>query len=167
MATDEERYLTLVKRHQKHIWWLCFCYAPRNSALCEDLVQEAGIAIWNHLGTLSPDASYWEEWQWVDRRTRDILRTLHRRQQRQPPLEDITPELAENVPFVDDYASNRERVEELLETLPEQDRRLMQMRLDGYDAKEIGQALGIEPNTVYQRANRILKRLQKQHNNKE
>ena len=37
----------------------------------------------------------------------------------------------------------------------------MQMRNEGYYAREIGQALGIEPNAVYQRAFRILARLKK------
>ena len=45
--------------------------------------------------------------------------------------------------------------------LSNEDRRLMQMRLDGYDAAEIAQALGIERNTVYQRVNRIINKLRK------
>ncbi|MDY6288994.1 MAG: sigma-70 family RNA polymerase sigma factor [Bacteroidales bacterium] len=162
MTPEAERYKAILLRHKKLIWWLCFCYAPRDSTRCEDLIQEACIAIWEHFCSLNPEATHWEERRWVEQRTRDILRTLHRHHRRQPQLVEMTYEHENQLTTADDTDTARERVMELLSTLPEQDRILMQMRLDGCNAVEIGQALKINPNTVYQRALRIQKRLQKQ-----
>ena len=160
MKTDVERYKTLLQRHQKLIWWLCFNQSPTNSMRCEDLVQETCITLWEHFGTLPADASSWEETLWVEQRTRDTLRSQRRHHRRQPQLVN-PPDGLEHLAAHDDAAEARERVQELLSSLPEEDRRLMQMRNEGYNAREIGQALGIEPNAVYQRAFRILARLKK------
>jgi RNA polymerase sigma factor (sigma-70 family) len=64
----------------------------------------------------------------------------------------------------EDDDDTRQRARDLVDTLPDDDRRLMLMRFDGYSAEEIGQALGISANSVYQRMHRITQRLKKKVN---
>lgn len=84
-----------------------------------------------------------------------MLVDLYRRAEPEP--EALTEQMADSLPDQSaDYAGD---VEEMLAVLTDDERRLMQMRLDGYDGAEIADALGISPSAVYTRTNRILKKL--------
>ena len=56
-----------------------------------------------------------------------------------------------------------EDIDDLLTLLPEDEERLMYIRLEGYDAQEIADAFGIDRNAVYQRVNRIMNKLRNRY----
>ncbi len=152
---DGEKYTSLLLRHRKLVWRLCRRYSKRDPARCAELVQDVSIALWEHFGTLRPDAGPLEEKAWVYAKTRAVLTGMHRKSRVETvPLAGWMADL-----IADDRDRERELARDLLEELPEADRRLMQMRLAGYDASEIGQALGLTPNAVYQRIYRIIIKL--------
>lgn len=160
---DSDTYTDLLLRHRKLIWRLCWRYAKRDNDYCNDLLQEVTLALWEHLGRLRPDASSFEEKAWVFWSTRTVLYDIWRRAQRQPALVFDYE--------MDGLASDEgddvgELVDELLASLAAEDRLLIQMRLDGYEAAEIGEALGLSPSTVYQRIHRIIQKLKKEANEK-
>jgi RNA polymerase sigma factor (sigma-70 family) len=61
--------------------------------------------------------------------------------------------------IADKRDDDSDRVQELLEELPDEDRRLIQLRLDGYDGSEIGEIMGLKRDAVYQRIKRIIDKL--------
>lgn len=160
--TEGERYSNMMLRHRKLVWWLCFRYAWRDAERCADLVQDVCANLWLHYGELREDCTAGEERKWVELHARDVLRIQYRRQQRQPQLVSLPGELADLRAEDDD--DTRQRARDLVDTLPDDDRRLMLMRFDGYSAEEIGQALGISANSVYQRIHRITQRLKRKAN---
>lgn len=159
--TDAERYTALLLRHRHTIWRLCYNYARHVHGQVDDLVQEVCIALWEHFGRLRPDAGTAAERLWVVFNTRDTLRQLHRQRLRQPQNEPITDTLANTLP--DDRDDLHQLATDIVSSLNDDDRRFVQMILDGYDATEIGRALGLSTNAVYQRNYRIIQKLKKKN----
>ena len=153
--SDGEQYTTLLLQHKKLIWYLCRRYAKRDPDRCCDLVQEVSIALWERYVLRKPNHGALAEMRWVTRNTNTLLRNIHRRKQlEEVPLADW---------MADSIADNRDRernlVQELIDALPDEDRHLLQMRLDGYEVQEIGQMMGLTPNAVYKRIARIIMKL--------
>lgn len=159
--TDAERYTTILLRYRTIIWRLCFLYASSNADRARDLVQEVSLALWEHFGRLRPDADERDERKWVYRRTLDVLRTLRRRERRQPHLVPMPDFLADTL--ADGSPATGECLEEVLALLDPDERHLVRQLLDGYTAAEVALDLGIATNAVYQRTYRIVKKL-KTHN---
>lgn len=153
--TDGQQYTALLLRHKKLIWKLCRKYSRHDVDRCHDLVQEVSIALWEHYGRLNPEARPWEQKHWVWHTTRLVLRNIHRGKKDDELLLD-------NSLFslmADNSHVERDMVKELLETLPEQNRELMQMRLDGYTTDEIAEKMHLTRDAVYQRISRTIKKL--------
>ena len=152
---DGEQYTKILLRHKKLIWRLCRKYAKHDAERCADLVQEVSVALWEYYGRLHPDAGAIGETWWVLSVTRLVLRNMHRhkREEEQP----IADWMADAIADKRDDDSNR--VQELLEELPDEDRQLIQLRLDGYNGSEIGEMMGLKREAVYQRIKRIIDKL--------
>lgn len=152
---DGEQYTSLLLRHKKLIWYLCRRYAKRDPDRCCDLVQEVSIALWERYVLRKPARGALAEMRWVARNANTLLRNIHRgKHLEEVPLADW---------MADSIADNRDRerdlVQELMAALPDEDRQLLQMRLDGYEVQEIGQMMGLTPNAVYKRIAQIIKKL--------
>ena len=156
---DDKRYTALLLRHRKLVWRQCMKYAGDDMDRCADLVQEVSLSLWERFGRLRPGASFLEERAWVAWCTRTVLHDLHRR--RPPDSVPLADWMAECIP--DDSGGGSDTVEELLSCLSEEERRLLQMRLDGYRADEIGERMGLTRNNVYQRIYKIIKKLKDKH----
>ena len=157
---EKKRYAefeAFMQRHRKTVWRTCCRFAHNNRELCRDMVQEVFLTLWLHYDQLNVEANQWQQRAWVWRTTRSVLVNLYRmRKSETVSLENISEEQ-----MADTTVDFSEHIDDLMLRLSNEDRRLMQMRLDGYDAAEIAQALGIERNTVYQRVNRIINKLRK------
>ena len=128
-------YEAFMLRHRTTVWRACCRFAHEDMELARD--QRA----------------------WVWRTARSVLVDLYRK--RDPdtvPLDSLDEEHLADTTV--DYAKH---INDIMGLLGAEERRLLQMRLDGYDAAEIAQALGIERNTVYQRMNRIINKLRKEY----
>ena len=154
MNHSQQAYTELLRRHRQLVWRLCWVHSHGDYERCRDLVQEVSLSLWEHYGRLRPNATALQERAWVLWHTRSVLDHLHRRSS--PTLVPLPP----NLPADDD--TGRETLDDLLATLDSVDRKLVTMRLEGYDAAEIGRALGIKRDAVYQRLHRIIERLRKQ-----
>ena len=153
---DSDRYTTVLLRHKKLIWRLCRRYAKHDVDLCSDLVQEVSIVLWEHFGRLKPEAGTLVETRWVMTNTRWVLRNMHRNKKDKEQL------LADDmIDLRDDGGNARDLVSDLLSALPEGDRVMMQMKLDGYNADEIAGRMGLSRNAVYQRLFRIVNKLRR------
>ena len=148
-----EIYLSLIRRHKVVIWAICMQRAHFDVERARDMVQEVLLGLWKYLGTLRPGATEAQERMWIRLRARGIL--LRARQGEGPPLV-----LVDNMPEVEDAPYERdERLLLLFERLDADDRRLMQMHLDGYSFKEIGAAMGLSAAAVRMRKSRIVRQM--------
>ena len=137
------------------VWSMCKNASHDDYERCRDLFQDVSVRLWLHIGDLRPDAKPHEEKAWVEWQTRHVL--SHSRKPRE--MEHNLPEIPD-----DDTAAETERrtlVADLMAQLQDEDRQLMQMRLEGYSADEIANTMGIKRDAVYQRIHRIVARMRK------
>ena len=152
-----DHYTDLILRHKKLIWNLCRRYARLDADRCRDLVQEVSVGLWEYYGRSKPPSGLVHEMRWVVRNTNTLLRNMHRA--RQPEMVYVERWMAESIAAEGD--DPRDLVHDLMDALSEDDRQILQMRFDGYIAEEIGDKLGLSREAVYQRINRIIKKLKK------
>ena len=110
---------------------------------------------------MKPDASAHEERAWVAWSTRTVLYNLRRKKDSQPVIVPLTNGMAERI--AEPENPDQDRIEEMMGDLPDEDRRLVQLRLDGYNAKEIGTQTGLSSDAVYQRMHRIIEKLKQKY----
>lgn len=158
-GTHYDHYCSLMERHRTTVWRACWRFAHGNPEWCKDMVQEVWIALWLRFDQLRVDANPLQQRAWVWRVARSVLVDLYRK--RAVETESLTEAMSETV--ADSSLDYAEEMDHLLTSLAPDERRLMQMRLQGYDAAEIAEAFGIERNAVYQRVNRIIKKLRRQY----
>ena len=148
-------YSALMQRHRRRVWSMCWLYSDGDWERCRDLVQEVTISLWQHYGKLREGANYFEERAWVVWHTRTVLNHLHRK--RHNVYEPLTPERANSLVVNPDIQDSI--TDELLAELSPADRRLVELRMEGYKASEIADELGIGRDAVYQRLHRIVEKL--------
>lgn len=156
-----EAYRAFMMRHHKVVWRVCYDFALGDEQRCKDMVQEVWIMVWLKFDQLREDYGEWKQRAWLRKVTKNVLVSLYRREIVEPLSE--TSDLS-NLSDLPDESENRdsdELIDHILAALTPDERHLMRMRLDGYNAEEIAAEFNIEPNAVYQRINRIMKKLRK------
>ncbi len=154
-TSRHDAYCEFMRSHRETVWRICWRYAQGDSERCRDMVQEVWIALWLRFDRLRENAPEAQKQVWIWRTARSVLIDLYRRQHICYERLSEQQMAAIQVTGVD-YA---ECIEDMKESLNEGEQRLLQMRLDGYNVKEISSILGIERNAVYQRVNRIINKL--------
>lgn len=149
-------YTELLKRHRATVWRLCLARSRGDMERCRDLMQEVCIALWMHFDQLRPDAEPHEERAWVCWQCRSTLDLLRRKEH--ISLQPL-PDGAEETLRADNPADSMETVEELMSPLNADERQVVTMRLEGYNADEIAGIMGIGRNAVYQRVYRALAKM--------
>lgn len=128
-----------------------------NRALAEDLVQETWLRAWRSIGQLREPGAARGWLVTILRRelARHLGRPLHREQ---VSLDDMLHEPRHECP-----AQDRVLVEQLMQQLDDQQRRLLDLCVvEGCSYLEVAQALDINPSTVGVRLHRLRQRLREQ-----
>ncbi len=150
-----EAYCAFMKRHRQVVWSVCMHYAHSDRELCRDMVQDVWLALWLRFEKLHTNAPEWQQVIWLQRTARSVVLDIYRRDKLvTETLSDKYDEMLE-----DRQSEYAEIIDDFMAHLSPYEQQLLQMRLDGYNATEIGAALGIERNNVYQRMYRIIKKL--------
>ena len=156
---DSNTFTDFLNRHRPMIWRMCWLAARGNYERCSDLAQEVSIAIWRHFDQLRPNASPQEERAWVRWQARSVI-DLQRRLKKSLPMVPLTPGMADTLSSTDS-APQKEELDRLMSSLGPDERHLLQLLLEGYHADEIGEALGMGRDVVYQRYHRALKKMRR------
>lgn len=149
-----EDYKAFMRRHHTVVWRVCYDFAHGDIPRCEDMVQEVWIMLWLKFDTMTAH-SEWQQRVWVRKVTHNVLVDLYRHEH--PTLEPITAEMEETIAA--ESSDVAESIDDFLSCLTPDEQHLMRMRLDGHTTEEIATEFGIEQNAIYQRVNRIMKKL--------
>lgn len=153
MVTDKG-FNGIVLRHKGLLFAVCRRYARRGLDE-EDMLQEVLVVLWERREQLMSIASTPQQASWMWRVARSTCVDLLRKE---PPSYPVP----ENFDAPDeDTALNRD-LHEQIALLPEPDRSIVTLHLEGYDYKEIGRKLGMTKNNVGIRLMRIKERLKKE-----
>lgn len=151
-----------MRRHRETVWRVCWHFARRGRgsnadrlARAEDMAQEVWIVLWLKFDQLNTEYTERQQRRWLERLARSVLIDLYRDSDPEP--EAITDEMADTIPLPGlDYSEN---IYDLLAALPPEEEQLIRLRLEGYDAAEIAARTSLSRDTIYQRINRIMKKL--------
>lgn len=144
-------------RYRGLLFSVCRRYS-RDGLEVDDLLQETMLALWNQREKLFSITLAPKQAGWIWRVARSTCIDLRRKRSNNPtPLPDDY-----DAPVEDN--SLHDTLHELIALLPEPDRTIVTMHLEGYDYKEIGKKVNITKNNVGIRLMRIKEKLKAQWN---
>ncbi len=157
MASEKE-FITLLNQHQKIIYKVCNLYMDRHSDR-EDLFQEITLQAWKAYGSFRGDSKFST---WLYRVALNTAITFFRKEKRKPDVysTDVVPEQTE-----DAYDPIEEQVKAMyaaIGNLSKIDKAIVMLYLEDYSYQEIGDMMGITPNNVGVKMNRIKIRLKEE-----
>lgn len=150
MAT-KEGFNGIVLRHKGLLFAVCRRYARRGLDE-DDLLQEVLVVLWERREKLMSIASTPQQASWMWRVARSTCVDLLRKEPPSYPVPETfdAPE--------EDTTLHRD-LHEQIALLPEPDRSIVTLHLEGYEYKEIGKKLGMTKNNIGIRLMRIKERL--------
>ena len=159
MAEDRTKYDNfelLVGRHRGLIRKLCWWRSSGDEALCDDLVQECYLALWQHLDTLRPDVTKLQEAAWVVWQCRSVFSHSDR---------EITLPSADESLFVHlsepDANETREILDDLAQALTPDEQHLFDLMRQDLTDLEIAERLHLKPRTVREKQRQIIEKLRR------
>lgn len=153
--TSQAEFQALVLRHKAMIWHVCSSYSIGSAWNTEDCMQEVMINLWRSFGTFEKRSS---ERTWVWRIATNTMLMLRRKDVRSPQTEPI-----ESVDVEDkvDGSSDEhyQQLQQLINTLPEENNIVVRAFLDGFSYKEIAEMTGSTVGAVAMRIARTKRKL--------
>ena len=148
----EKEFLSQIKEHQNIIYKLVHLYATTEEDK-KDLYQEIVLQAWKSYSAFRGEAKFST---WLYRLCLNTILTIQRKTNR--------IEYTDTARFEDDFSTTSpsdelERLYKAIRTLPETERAIISLNLDGYDNKEVGELLGITANLVGVKLYRIKQQL--------
>lgn len=151
---DEQRFLELMREHQRIVLRLVGLYA-NDAEERKDLEQEVLLQAWKGFTSFRGEAKFST---WLHRVALNTILT----QKRRPRLVERSEALERSAAAVHDPApahDDAERLRQAIRQLPETDRALIALHLDGFDNGEVAGILGITANHAGVKLHRIKTRL--------
>lgn len=138
---SEQDFLSKLKENQHIIFKLVHIYAITNEDK-KDLYQEIVLQAWKNYQSFRGDAKFST---WLYRLCLNTIFTIRRKTNR---LEYTDTSRYEGRLVSKDVTDEKERLYKAMRTLPEVEKAIISMHLDGYHNAEISEFLGISANLV-------------------
>lgn len=154
----EKDFVTLLNEHQNIIHKVCNLYMDLHADR-EDLFQEITLQAWKAYANFRGDAKFST---WLYRVALNTAITFFRKEKRQPDIysTDQVPESAADGP--DPIEAQVKAMYKAISGLSKIDKALIMLYLEDYSYMEIGDMIGITPNNVAVKMNRIKSKLKEQ-----
>ncbi len=149
---SEKEFLSQLKEHQNIIYKLVHLYANSEEDK-KDLYQEIVLQAWKTYSAFRGEAKFST---WLYRLCLNTIFTIQRKTNR--------IEYTDTLKYEQQYSSTptsdeAERLYKAIRTLPETERAVISLHLDGYDNKEVSELIGITSNLVGVKLHRIKQHL--------
>ena len=136
---SEKDFLLKIKEHQNIIYKLVHLYAV-NEEDKKDLYQEILLQAWKSYPAFKGAAKFST---WLYRLSLSTIFTVRRKVER---IEFTDTNKLENHLSSTTNSDEKERLYKAIRALPETERAIISLQLDGYDNKEIAEIMGISSN---------------------
>jgi RNA polymerase sigma-70 factor (ECF subfamily) len=147
---NEKEFLEEVRINQGIIYKLVSLYAADTEEK-KDLYQEILLHAWRSVGTFRHEAKFST---WLYRVSLNTILT-QKRKANLIDYKDSIENFAEQLPAKPLVISGFDSVKQIIRRLPETDRAIISMHLDGYENPEIAALIGISNNHVAVKLHRI------------
>ena len=145
-------------RYRGLLFSVCRRYSC-DGLMVDDLLQETMMALWNLREKMLDISPTPKQAAWIWRVARSTCIDLQRKRKN-----DYSP-IPEGYDSPNDDTTLHDALHELIAQLPEPDRSIVTLHLEGYDYKEIGRQVGMTKNNIGIRLMRIKDKLREQMNN--
>jgi RNA polymerase sigma-70 factor (ECF subfamily) len=149
---SEKEFLSQLKEHQNIIYKLVHLYANTEEDK-KDLYQEIVLQAWKTFSAFRRDAKFST---WLYRLSLNTIFTIQKKTNR---IEYTDTNKFEETHFITSGNNDVDRLYKAIRTLPEIERAIISLHLDGYDNKEVSEVLGITANLVGVKLHRIKQQL--------
>ncbi len=149
---SEKEFLSQLKEHQNIIYKLVHLYANSEEDK-KDLYQEIVLQAWKTYSAFRGEAKFST---WLYRLCLNTIFTIQRKTNRIEYTDTLKYEQQYSSTSTSDEA---ERLYKAIRTLPETERAVISLHLDGYDNKEVSELIGITSNLVGVKLHRIKQHL--------
>lgn len=149
---SEREFLSELKAHQNIIYKLVHLYANTEEDK-KDLYQEIVLQAWKTYSAFRGEAKFST---WLYRLCLNTIFTIQRKTNR---IEYTDTARFEESHFTSSGNDEADRLYKAIRTLPETERAITSLHLDGYDNKEISEFIGISANLVGVKLHRIKQQL--------
>lgn len=165
VRTKYNNFELLVERHRGLIRKLCWWRSSGDEVLCDDLVQECYLAMWEHYGTLRHDVAKVQEAAWVVWQCRSAFSHRDRKNDfyRLTDPTDLSdlPEMSDQ----SDTTETREILDDLAQTLNTDEQRLFALMRQDLTDLEMAERLHLKPRTIREHQRQIIEKLRHHSNN--
>ena len=138
---SEKEFLSQLKEHQNIIYKLVHLYAISEEDK-KDLYQEILFQAWKTYSSFRGEAKFST---WLYRLSLNTIFTIQRKTNKVKYTDTTKYEEQLTTTSSND---EKERLYKAIRTLPDTERAIVSLHLDGYDNKEVGELLGITANLV-------------------
>ena len=138
---SEKEFLSQLKEHQNIIYKLVHLYAISEEDK-KDLYQEILFQAWKTYSSFRREAKFST---WLYRLSLNTIFTIQRKTNKVKYTDTTKYEEQLTTTSSND---EKERLYKAIRTLPDTERAIVSLHLDGYDNKEVGELLGITANLV-------------------
>lgn len=156
MATEQD-FIKLLNTHQKIVYKVCNLYMD-NKTDREDLFQEITLQAWKSFGSFRGDAQFST---WLYRVALNTAITYFRKTKKQ-----IQTSYSETLPEIvtkdDNIEEQVKAMYKAIGNLTKIDKALVMLYLEDYSYNEVGEMLGITPNNVAVKMNRLKVKLKEE-----
>jgi RNA polymerase sigma-70 factor (ECF subfamily) len=149
---SEKEFLFQLKEHQNIIYKLVHLYANTDEDK-KDLYQEIVLQAWKTYRAFRGDAKFST---WLYRLCLNTIFTIQKKANR---VEYTDTAKFEETHFTASANDEADRLYKAMRALPETERAIISLHLDGYDNKEVSELLGITSNLVGVKLFRIKQQL--------
>ncbi len=158
---SEKEFIELLNKHQNIIHKVCHVYMD-NASEREDLFQEVTLQAWKAYPNFRGDAQFST---WLYRVALNTAITFFRKEKKKPSVihTDVIPEISDSANTIEEQV---QAMYKAIGELSKIDKALVMLYLEDYSYIEIGDMLGITPNNVAVKMNRLkvkLKEMTQKH----
>ena len=161
-SRDSQAFATLYDRHGRAAYSLAYRMMGERQA-AEDLVQDAFLKLWRGASSYRPERGSVRSWLLaiVHNQAIDQLRSSASRRRMQEKVEASAPRIQPSEAFAESWRNaRREQVREALNTLPEEQLKVLELAyFGGYKHVEIAELLDLPLGTVKGRMRLGLKKM--------
>jgi RNA polymerase sigma-70 factor (ECF subfamily) len=153
----EREFIGLLKQHQKIIYKVCNLYM-QSHADREDLFQEITLQAWKAYGNFRGDSKFST---WLYRVALNTAITFYRKEKKNIVINvESLPESSEN--NIDQIEEKTKAMYMAIGELSKIDKAIVMLYLEDYNYNQISEIIGITPNNIAVKMNRIKIKLKEQ-----
>ncbi|WPP48198.1 RNA polymerase sigma factor [Catalinimonas niigatensis] len=150
---NKEKFLKLIQQHRGIMQKVIFLYIDEATER-QDMLQEILLQAWKSYPAFEERSKFST---WLYRVSLNTVLTAQRKNYRQPDIESL--EAAAHLSQQSDDSSEKEWLVLSIKQLPEIDRMIISLHLDGYQNEEIADISGMQKANIALRLHRIRKKL--------